>query len=273
VELGTYGVWTSPRAVGREQLPAAAALAERLGYGTFWLGGSPQLDALRPLLEATERIVVATGIVNVWTVEPEEVAAQFAGLEADHPGRVLVGVGVGHPEATMEYRAPLAVMRAFLDRLDVPRERRCVAALAPRMLELAKERSLGAAPYFTSAEHTSAARAQLGEGPLLAPEVAFVLDEDDDAARTTARGYAESYLRLSNYVHNLLRHGFGEQDVAGAGSDRLIDGVIPHGSARVVAAAVRAHVDAGADHVCVQALGEPGVPERSWTALARELLD
>jgi probable F420-dependent oxidoreductase len=268
VDLGTLGVWTSPRSIGSEQLPRAAELAERLGYGTFWLGGSPQLPALRPLLEATERIVVATGIVNVWTIEPEPLAAQFAELEAAFPGRVLLGIGVGHPEATQAYRAPLTVMREFLDRLDVPGDRSCLAALAPRMLELAKERTLGAAPYFTNVEHTVAARRQLGDGPLLAPEVAFVLDEDTASARATARAYAATYLGLSNYARNLLRHGFTEDDIAGGGSDRLIDAVIPHGSAGAVAAVVRAHLDAGAGHVCVQALGEPGVPERSWTALA-----
>jgi probable F420-dependent oxidoreductase len=262
MELGTLGVWTSPRGIGDTALlPDAAALAERLGYGTFWLGGSPQLPTLRPLLDATERIVIATGIVNVWTVETETLAQQFAELDDE---RVLLGIGIGHPEATQEYRAPLTVMREFLDRLDVPKERLCLAALGPRMLDLAKERTLGAAPYFTHPAHTAAARAQLGAGPLLAPEVAFVLGDDVAAART----YAEGYLRLRNYARNLLRHGFEERDVADGGSDRLIDAVIPHGSVETIQANVRAHLDAGADHVCVQALGEPGIPERSWTALA-----
>ena len=262
MELGTLGVWTSQRALGgAELLPDAAALAEQLGYGTFWLGGSPQLPAVRPLLDATEHIVIATGIVNVWTVEPETLAQQFAELDSE---RVLLGVGVGHPEATAEYRAPLAVMREFLDRLDVPKERLCLAALAPRMLDLAKERTLGAAPYFTHPAHTRAARLQLGEGVLLAPEVAFALG--DDVA--VVRDYAQHYLALRNYARNLLRHGFDEQDVAGSGSDRLIDAVVPHGTVDAVAANVRAHLDAGADHVCVQALGEPGIPVRGWTALA-----
>jgi probable F420-dependent oxidoreductase len=268
VDLGTFGVWTSARNVGADNLPAAAALAERLGFGTFWLGGSPQLPVVRPLLEATSDIVVATGIVNIWKVEPQTLATQFDELEHAFPGRVLLGVGVGHPEATQEYRAPLTMMREFLDRLDVPASRLCLAALAPRMLELAKERTLGAAPYFTHAAHTAAARRQLGEGKLLAPEVAFLLGDDLAAARE----YAQGYLALGNYARNLLRHGFDEDDVAGTGSDHLIDAVIPHGSASAIADAVRAHLDAGADHVCVQALGEPGVPERSWTALAAELL-
>jgi probable F420-dependent oxidoreductase len=262
MELGTLGVWVSPRQVGDTALlPEAAALAERLGYGTFWIGSSPQLPTLQPLLDATERIVIATGIVNVWTVEPEMLAEQFAELDDD---RVLLGIGIGHPEATREYRAPLAVMREYLDRLDVPRDRLCLAALGPKMLELAKERTLGAAPYFTPPAHTAAARALLGEGPLLAPEVAFALGDDVAPVRAYARGYLE----LSNYARNLLRHGFDEHDVADGGSDRLIDAVVPHGSVETVAANVRAHLDAGADHVCVQALGEPGIPERSWAALA-----
>jgi probable F420-dependent oxidoreductase len=262
MELGRLGVWTSPRGIGDTALlPDAAALAERLGYGTFWLGGSPQLPAVQPLLDATERIVIATGIVNVWTVEPETLARQFAELDSD---RVLLGVGIGHPEATQEYRAPLTVMREFLDRLDVPADRLCLAALAPGMLELAKERTLGAAPYFTHPAHTAAAREQLGEGPLLAPEVAFALGDDVAVVRDYARGY----LALRNYARNLLRHGFDEDDIADGGSDRLLDAVVPHGSVETIEANVRAHLAAGADHVCVQALGEPGIPERGWTALA-----
>lgn len=270
MELGTLGIWTSARALGGERLGEAAAVAERLGYGTFWLGGSPRLADLRPVLEATERIVAATGIVNVWRVEPDELAADYATLEADFPGRVLVGVGVGHPEATQEYAKPLGVMRDYLDALDgrIPEDRRCLAALAPRMLELAGKRSLGAAPYFTTPQHTAAARRQLGARVLLAPELAFVLDEDEASARATARAYAKTYLGLRNYTNNLLRHGFSAEDVAGGGSDRLIDEVIPHGSAAEIAAVVRAHLGAGADHVCVQALGEPGVLERGWAAVA-----
>lgn len=257
MELGRLGVWTSPRGIGDPALlPQAAALAERLGYGTFWLGGSPQLPVVQPLLDATERIVIATGIVNVWTVEPETLAQQFADLDSD---RVLLGVGIGHPEATQEYRAPLTVMREFLDRLDVPKERLCLAALGPKMLELAKERTLGAAPYFTPPAHTRAAREQLGEGTLLAPEVAFALDDEG----AVARDYAQGYLALSNYARNLVRLGF--DDVA---SDEVLDAVVPHGSVETIEANVQAHFDAGADHVCVQALGEPGIPERGWAALA-----
>lgn len=273
MELGTTGVWTTQRRIGAENAGAAASLVEQLGYGAFWLGGSPRLTDLRPLLAATERIVVATGIVNVWAYEPAQLAAEYASLEEEFPGRVLVGIGIGHPEATSEYTRPLSAMRAFLDGLDnagppLPRERRCLAALAPKMLALSAERSLGAIPYFVPAAHTRYARGVLGSEPLLATEMAFVLDGDPDSARVKAREFASTYLRMSNYTNNLLRHGFTEEDVANGGSDRLIDAVIPHGTADEIAAIARAHLDAGADHIVLQAVGEQGIPRAGWTALA-----
>jgi probable F420-dependent oxidoreductase len=277
MELGTFGIWTSRRALGEADAGEAAKLVEDLGYGTFWLGGSPRLPELRPLLEATERLAVGTSIVNVWAYDPVDLAAEYAELERDFPGRFIVGIGIGHPEATSDYARPFTAMKAFLDGLDAtasppPRERRCLAALAPRMLALSAERSLGAIPYFTSAEHTKYARAELGPSPLVAPEVAFVLDEDPERARATARSYARLYLGLSNYTNSLLATGFSEPDIAGDGSDRLIDAVIPHGSADQIAVAVREHLAAGADHVAVQALGEPGIPRAGWTAVAGALL-
>jgi probable F420-dependent oxidoreductase len=277
VETGTFGVWTSAAAVGEDDLGRAAALVERLGYGTFWLGGSPRLAQVCPLLEATERLTVATSVVNVWKYEPAELAAEYAALERDFPGRLLVGIGVGHPEATGEYRRPLTAMRAFLDGLDaatepLPAGRRCLAALAPRMLALSRERSRGAIPYFVPVAHTTAAREALGPGPLLAPEVAVAVTGDESERRAAVRTYAQRYLGLRNYAGNLLRHGFDEADVAGGGSERLLDAVVPQGAADEVAPTIRAHLEAGADHVAVQAIGEPGVPERGWTALARALI-
>ncbi|HET8527341.1 MAG TPA: TIGR03620 family F420-dependent LLM class oxidoreductase [Gaiellaceae bacterium] len=276
MEIGAFGVWTTAAAVGEDDLGRAAALAERLGYATFWLGGSPRLTQTRPLLEATERLTVATSIVNVWAYEPGALAAEYAVLERDFPGRLLVGIGVGHPEATREYRTPLTAMRTFLDGLDAagspPPERRCVAALGPRMLALSGERSWGAIPYFAPVAHTAAARATLGAGPLLAPEVAVAIAGDEGERDAVARAYAARYLRLRNYVGNLLRHGFDEADVADGGSERLLEAVVPRGSADEVAEVIRAHLAAGADHVAVQALGEPGVPERGWTALADALI-
>jgi probable F420-dependent oxidoreductase len=276
VDLGKIGVWTTHSRIGEENAADAARLVEELGYGTFWLGGSPRLTSVRPLLEATENLVVATGIVNVWAYDPVELAAEYAALARDFPERLLVGIGVGHPEATGDYSRPFTAMRAFLDGLDgadppLPRDRRCLAALAPKMLDLSAERSLGAIPYFVPAEHTRYARERLGTGPLLAPEVAFVLDEVTDRARAKAREYARLYLGLQNYANNLLRHGFTEDDVAGGGSDRLIDAVVPHGSAQQVAAVLRSHLDAGADHVAVQPVGESGIPRTGWTAIAEAM--
>jgi probable F420-dependent oxidoreductase len=276
VEFGKFGVWVSPRTVPDDGLGEAAKLVEELGFGTFWRGGSPQLPVLREILASTERLIAATGILNVWNSDPVRVAADFAELEAEFPGRVLLGIGTGHPEATSEYTRPLSAMRAFLDALDgaaspVPPDRRCLAALRPKMLELSAERALGAHPYFVPAAHTRWAREQLGEGPLLAPEVACVIDPDAESGRAAAREYARLYLSLTNYTSNLLAHGFTDEDVAGGGSDRLIDAVIPHGTAAEVASDVREHIDAGADHVCVQPVGVSGMPREQWTALAAAL--
>jgi probable F420-dependent oxidoreductase len=276
VDLGEFGLWTTYRRIGEEQGGTAAALAEELGYGVFWLGGSPRLPSVRPLLEATAGIVIATSIVNIWAYDPTELAAEYAALEREFPGRLLVGVGVGHPEATSDYTKPLTAMRAFLDGLDaatppLPAGRRCVAALAPKMLSLSAERSLGTIPYFIPVGHTTAARAQLGARALVAPEMACVVDDDSERARVAAREFARIYLGMSNYTSNLLRFGFTDGDVADGGSDRLIDAVVPHGSADALADIARAHLAAGADHVALQVVGEPGIPRRGWTALAEAL--
>lgn len=275
MQLGDFGVWTSYRAIGQENAGEAARLAEDLGFGAFWLGGSPQLPALRPLLEATERIVAATGILNVWQSEPGRVADDFARLNDEFPGRVLLGIGIGHPEATSHYTKPLSAMREFLDGLDaaatpVPRDRRCLAALRPKMLDLAAERSLGSHPYFVPVAHTKAARQRLGPTVLLAPELAGALDDDPKSAHIKARAYAKPYLGLRNYTRNLVEVGFTDEDIANGGSDRLIDAVVPHG-ADEIAAVAREHLDAGANHVCLQTVGVNGIPESEWTALAAQL--
>jgi probable F420-dependent oxidoreductase len=277
VDLGKLGVWTTYRAIGEDQAGTAARLVEDLGYTVFWLGGSPRLPSVRPLLEATRNLVVGTSIVNIWAYDPAQLAAEYAVLAREFPERLLVGVGVGHPEATSDYSRPLSAMRAFLDGLDaaeppLPRDRRCLAALAPKMLSLSAERSLGALPYFVPVAHTEFARAHLGADPLLAPEVAFVLDSDEERARSKARDYAQLYLGLSNYTSNLLRLGYSHDDIAAGGSDRLIDAVIPHGTADEIGRVVTAHLDAGANHVALQAVGEPGIPRVGWTAMAEALL-
>ena len=278
VSIGKFGIWTSYRPFGIERVGDAAKLVEQLGYGAWWVGGSPHVPDIRPILEATSTISAATGILNVWANDPGGTAAADAALRADFPGRFMLGVGIGHPEATSDYRRPLASMGAFLDGLDVsptppPVDGRCLAALGPKMLDLAGERSVGAHTYFVPVEHTRLARQRLGPGKLVAPEVACVVDTDPVRAKAAARQYAKLYLGLRNYTQNLLRLGFTEDDLADGGSDRLIDDVIPQGSAEEIAAVVRAHLDAGADHVCLQPLGEEGIPRESWTALAKVLVD
>lgn len=280
MELGRFGLWIG-RSLADEHHGSAARLAEELGFGTLWRGGSPRLPVLRPMLEASERIVIATGIVNIWQYEPGELAAEFAALEADFPGRVLLGIGIGHPESTQEYQKPLTKTRAFLDGIaaaatPVPRDRMCLAALGPKMLDLSFERTLGTHPYFTPPAHTRFVRERLGPEALVAPEQAVVIDTGDrDGALQLAREYAARYLSLSNYANNLRRFGFSDEAMVNGGTAELIDAMVPQGSAELAAAAAREHLEAGADHVCVQTLrpaGETGVPMRDWTELAAALI-
>ncbi|MDQ1723887.1 MAG: hypothetical protein QOG52_915, partial [Frankiaceae bacterium] len=154
----------------------------------------------------------------------------------------------------------------------VPKDERVIAALGPKMLDLAKERTLGTHPYFIDVQHTRFARERIGPDALVAPEVAVVVEQDPETARKLAREYAAMYLGLSNYTNNLLRFGYTEQDISNGGSDRLIDAVIPHGSPERIADAIRAHLEAGADHVCLQPLGHGPEPLEDFAALAKALL-
>jgi probable F420-dependent oxidoreductase len=277
MDIGKIGIWMSYRRFGIERAGEAAKLAEGLGFGAWWLGSSPRVDDVRPILEATSTLVAATGILNVWSNEPADVGAADAAVRRDYPGRFMLGIGIGHPEATSDYRRPLTTMRTFLDGLDAapappPVADRCLAALGPKMLDLAGERTAGTHPYFVPVEHTRVARERLGAGKLVAPELACVVDTDAVRARAVARDYAKLYLGLRNYTKTLRDVGFTDDDLAGGGSDRLIDAVIPQGSAEQLAEVVHAHLEAGADHVCVQPLGEDGIPRASWTALAKALI-
>lgn len=273
MELGRIGIWHSRNKGG----PGVVKEIEALGYGAFWLGGSPSIEQARAYVEAGTSIPVVTGILNVWQHDPADVAREHRKLTSDHPDRFLLGIGIGHPEATSDYTKPLKTMREFLDGLDaaetpVPSDERLIAALGPKMLDLAKERSLGTHPYFIDVEHTRFARERLGQGPLVAPEVAVVVESDPETARKLAREYAAMYLGLKNYTSNLLRFGYTEQDLENGGSDRLIDAVIPHGSPEQIAEAIRAHLEAGADHVCLQPLGHGSEPLEDFRALAAVLL-
>ncbi|MBB2770961.1 MULTISPECIES: LLM class F420-dependent oxidoreductase [Mycolicibacterium] len=255
-DLGRYGVF------GRGVTPAQARDIEALGYGAVWVGGSPpaELDWVEPILDATENLQVATGIVNIWTAAAGPVADSFHRIEAAHPGRFLLGIGVGHPEAHQAYRKPVAALTEYLDRLDeygVPRDRRVVAALGPKVLKLSADRAAGAHPYLTTPEHTEQARAVIGPEAFLAPEHKVVLTTDPEKARAVGRKALDVYLNLANYLNNWKRLGFGDEDVAKPGSDRLVDAVVAYGTVDAIAARLKQHLDAGADHVPVQVLTGP----------------
>jgi probable F420-dependent oxidoreductase len=276
MDFGDYGAWTTFQRIGSENAGEAARAVEEAGFGTIWIGGSPRLAQMRPLLESSEKLVVGTSIVNIWGYDPADLVREYAEIEADFPGRVCVGIGVGHPEATSDYKRPLSNLEAFLDGIDaaaepIPTDRRIIAALGPKMLTMSARRSLGTIPYFTSVDHTRFSRETVGPDALVIPEIACVIDEDVERARATAREYAKFYLALSNYTNALLEHGYDQADIEGGGSDRLIDHVIPHGSAADIAAAVREHVEAGADHVALQSVGADGIPASDWAKLAAAL--
>jgi len=242
--------------------PQQAKEIEALGYGAVWVGGSPpaELDWVEPILELTTTLQVATGIVNIWTAPAKAVAESFHRIDRAYPGRFLLGIGVGHPEAISEYRKPYAALVEYLDRLDdygVPAERRVVAALGPRVLGLSAQRSAGAHPYLTTPEHTARARALLGRSALLAPEHKVVLTTDVDTARAVGRKALDIYLNLANYLNSWRRLGFTDDDVTRPGSDRLVDALVAYGSADAVAARLREHLDAGADQVALQVLARP----------------
>ena len=273
MNLGRYGVWIS-----KNQVDASRAREiEALGYGAIWVGASPtdDLSPVPEVLAATERIVVATGVVNIWATPAEVAAESYHRLAAAHPDRFLLGVGIGHREANAGYRSPYATIVEYLDRLDalgVPESGRVLAALGPRVLRLAGDRTRGAHPYFTSPEHTRFARTELGPGPLLAPEQKVVLNTDAVAARAIARPTVAYYLGRVNYRNNLKRFGWSDADLADGGSDAVVDALVIHGDAARLAAGLRAHLDAGADHVCVQVLGGPDAdPVPALAAVAREL--
>jgi probable F420-dependent oxidoreductase len=255
-ELGRFGVWLPTRSIS----PELAAGIESLGYGAAWIGGSPDADLswADPALAGTTSLQLATGIVNIWTAPAPEVAESFHRIESGHPGRFLLGIGVGHPEHTQEYVKPYDALVSYLDELDaalVPTSRRVVAALGPRVLGLAAQRSAGAHPYLTTPEHTAKARDLLGGAVYLAPEHKVVLTTDAEEARAIGRQTVEFYLGLSNYVNNWLRLGFTEADVHKPGSDKLIDAVVAYGTPEDIARRLGEHLEAGADHVAIQVLG------------------
>ena len=271
IELGKVGIWRHPSGL----TPEVVADVEALGYGAIWVGGSPpgDLGVVEHLLDTTDHIAVATGIVNVWKDDAATVGASYHRITARHPGRFLLGLGIGHPEATQEYQQPYAKLVSYLDELDdlkVPAGGRVLAALGPKVLRLAAERAAGAHPYLVTPEHTRWARQVLGDGPLLAPEQKVVLETDPERARAIGRPRVQNpYLGLTNYLSNLRRLGWTDADFADGGSDALIDALAVHGDAAAIARGVTAHLDAGADHVAVQVLNPDPLP--ALRALADQL--
>ncbi len=291
MEIGRVGIWT----FNLDLLPAAqaqeaAAEIEALGYGALWIPEAMGREAFTNaaiLLAGTRRIPIATGIANIWGRDAWAMAGAQKTLGEAYPDRFLLGIGVSHaPLVGMRghaYDKPLAAMRAYLDAMDaapyaaVPPQRpmqRVLAALAPKMLALAAERAHGSHPYFVPPEHTRFAREILGQGPLLAPEQAVVLETDPSTARDIGRKHMGMYLTLPNYVNNLKRLGFTDEDCANGGSDRLVDAVVAWGDIDAIVRRVRDHHDAGADHVCIQVLGaDPrALPLAQWRELAPALL-
>jgi probable F420-dependent oxidoreductase len=283
VDVGRVGVWTSSRLLNSPAAIEAAAQLDEVGYGALWIGSSAgDLKLVSDLLDATSRIVVATGIVNVWFEPSGPTAAAYARVSQAHPDRLLLGIGAGHKSSVeaatgQRYERPYEKLVSYLDELDaadppVPVDRRVLAALGPRVLQLARDRTAGAHPYLVTPEHTHRAREILGSGALLAPEQKVILETDPDRARSIARRALTPYLALPNYTRNWLRLGFTEDDVAGAGSDRLVDALVAWGDIDTVLARVAEHHQAGADHVCIQALREaPTFPVTALEELAEAL--
>ena len=291
MHLGKIGIWTT----ALDYQPAAdagraAGELEEMGFGAIWIGEAVRREAFSNaalLLTATQRIVVATGIANIYARDPSAMAAGQKTLAEAFPDRFLLGLGVSHATLVAgrghEYGKPLETMRAYLDAMDAapfqavaPREEppRVLAALGPRMLELARDRAWGAHPYFVPVEHTGRARKILGSDRLLAPEQAVVLEADPERARKIARSHTGAYLRLPNYTNNLRRLGYQERDLSNSGSDRLVDAIVAWGTTEAVVRRVEDHLEAGADHVCIQVLTEDrkALPRAEWQALAEALL-
>jgi len=272
LQLGSTGIWTNQL----DALPATRAQEiagelEALGFGALWFGeafGREALTHAALLLAGTRRIVIATGIANIYGRDPLTMAAGQKALAEAYPNRFLLGLGVSHVPLVEELRGhrydkPVSTMRSYLDAMDQAPYRaapplvkppRVLAALGPQMLRLASERSDGAHPYNTTPEHTALARKLLGAGPLLCPEQAVILETSATKARAIARTFLAVYLTLPNYTNNFLRLGFSENDFANGGSDRLIDALIAWGDMKIVLSRIKEHRSAGADHVCIQIL-------------------
>src|SRR6202020_2649219 len=271
--LGRFGIWRGERQV----TPELAATIEDLGFGALWLGSAGgDLAAAEEVLAATTTLIVATGIVNMWRYDAHQVAGSFRRVEERFPGRFLLGVGAGHPEMVQQYAKPYDTLVRYVNALlgdGVPAGSLVLAALGPRVLRLAAERTAGAHPYLVTPGYTGQAREILGPGPLLAPEQKVVLAADAEQARAIGRPRVEKpYLGLANYTANLRRLGWTDADLSDGGSDALIDALVAHGSAGEVVARLTEHLDAVADHVAIQLLTPPSTgPDEGCRELAGPL--
>lgn len=280
--IGVLGVWDAGLCFAPVRAAcSAAAELEAAGYGAVWLheGGREVFAAAAILLARTRRIAVGTSIASIWRHEPGEMADAARTLGEAFPGRFVLGIGVSHAGAGSwrgrAYARPLADLSDYLDAMEGvgwpcprpdPPVPRVIGALGPRMLDLARRRARGAIPYLVPVQHTSFARERLGRDPVLAVHQAIVVDQPLRRARELAHEHVRRYLGFPNYRHNLLRCDFSERDVDGAGSERLVDALVAIGDLDDAAARVRAHLDAGADHVCVHPLG-PALDEIPITRL------
>jgi probable F420-dependent oxidoreductase len=289
---GRVGIWTAaldglPASLARERV----AELEGMGFGAVWIPeavGRDPLVASTLLLDATTRIVVATGIAQIWARDAMAANAAWQTLGEAHPGRFLLGLGVSHRPMIDDlrghrYEHPLAAMRAYLDAMDAALflgpspsspPTRVLAALGPKMLDLARERAGGAHTYFVPVEHAEIARAALGDDRMLCVEQAVVLETDAARAREIARGHIQLYLGLPNYVNNLRRLGWSDDDLASPGSDRLVDAIVAWGDESAISERVASQHAAGASHVCVQVLTEPQFRDciDEWRRLGPALL-
>jgi probable F420-dependent oxidoreductase len=287
VDLGKVGIWSRELRYhpDRSARAAAAAEVEDLGYTAIFIPdtGGDVLGEVGSLLAATRRIVLATGILNIWMHEPAEVASKRADLASRFGPRFLLGLGSSHAPLVESarrgpYTRPYSKMAEYLDALDtavppVPAAERMLAALGPRMLSLAQARAGAAHPYLVPPEHTAMARQALGPATVLAPAQAVVLDTDPQRSLELARAFVDDYLTLPNYVGNLRRLGFGDDDLQAGASDRLADALVARGDEDAIAARVRAHHDAGADHVCIYVIGrgDEALQLDAWRRLAPAL--
>jgi probable F420-dependent oxidoreductase len=284
-KLSGTGIWAGQLRYGdAAQIADAAAELEELGYSALWIPdvGGDVFGAVEVLMAATKHAVVATGILNLWMHTAEETAEAHHRLTAAHGDRFLVGIGVSHAplidsKEPGRYKQPLSAMTSYLDGLDAAPKpldpaKRVLAALGPKMLELARTRAAGVHPYNVTPEHTARARTALGPDALVLPEQAVALASDPEEGRRLGRIHLEHYLSLPNYTNNLRRLGFGDEDLAGKGSDRLVDAMVVWGDPATIAARVQEHRDAGADHVCIQVITDEGFPTTQWRELAPALI-